>query len=234
VYHIKLTDSRGQTFRNTKWGPGIRHAAERGTTTLCTHTAIHFYSGSTLREALALAVHMNPTHADFRNPRAWVFEPEGEVVTDGTKCGCKAGTTVTEVPLPKVTAEQRAEVAIRCVLEVHSDEGWVAWAEKWLSGEDRSQDAATLAAGRAAASTGCSTIRMVSPLAANRAANAAAEADVAARATIRVTAMVAESVAADAAARAADGAAYLTDIGIAKIAAEVYYREEEAGCTTSS
>jgi hypothetical protein len=150
VHHIKLTDEYGCTLGSTYWGPGVRHRADPGPVQLCTNTAIHFYSGDTLQEALALAVHMGVVHVGFFNPRAWVFSPEGEVVSDGTKCGCKAGTTVEEVDLPKVTLEQRVEVAIRCAWEVCEDAEWRSWAEKWLSGEDRSAYAAGAAAWGAA------------------------------------------------------------------------------------
>jgi hypothetical protein len=216
VYHIKLTNARGYTYGGTYWEPGARHEAAPGPTEICTDTAIHFYSGGTLQEAISLAVHMNPIHANFWAPRAWVFEPEGEVVSDdGTKCGCKAGTTVTEVPLPKVTVEQRAEVAIRCALKVHSEERWVAWAEKWLSGEDRSWEAAAGAAARAIA---------LAAWAAARAARAAEAARAPAGGVMEVETR---------AARAAELATDEADTPIAKIAAEVYYREEgTARCTT--
>jgi hypothetical protein len=141
---------------------------------------------------------MNPAHANFRNPRAWVFEPEGEVVSDGTKSGCNTGTTVAEVNLPDVTSEQRVEVAIRCVLELCPHESWVVWAEKWLSGEDRSRSAADDAAARAVAGREW----------------AAAEA--------------AEAVEAADDASAALAAAHSIGVGINKIAASVYYREEPA------
>jgi hypothetical protein len=214
LHHIKLTNAHGRTLGYTQWGPGVRHEAEPRPIKLCTGTAIHFYSGETLQEAVALAVHMNPAHAIFRNPRAWVFEPEGEVVSDdGTKSGCKAGTTVEEVALPEVTSEQRVEVAIRCALKVYSYEGWVAWAEKWLSGEDRSRKAAVDETWMTAA---------------------AAETSVAARAAMRA-AWAATGVleAAHAAWAAAEAAAHSPNTPIAKIAASVYYREEEAAqCTT--
>lgn len=48
-------------------------------------------------------------------------------------------------------AERAVEFAIREVLRVSTDEGWRSWAEKWLSGEDRSEAAASEAAWEAEA-----------------------------------------------------------------------------------
>jgi hypothetical protein len=225
VYHIKLTDEKGQTYGNTQWGYGVRHEAAPGTTTLCTGTAIHCYSGGTLQEALALAVHMNPIHAGFRHPRAWTFKTEGRGVSDGTKSGYKAGTTRADVPLPKVTLEQRVEVAIRCALKVDSEGPWAAWAEKWLSGEDRSGKAAARA--ETLADSEWEDGAVLAAVAAAEAARAEDEDDVDAL-------KEAESAAEDEAAWSVESAARDVDIDVANIAASVYYREEEAECTTSS
>jgi hypothetical protein len=99
---------------------------------------------------------MNPIHANFQNPRLW--EAEGEVaLRDGQlKCGCKTLTTVREIPLPKITTEMRVRFAIMCAKEVCAYPAWNAWADGWLSGEDRTQaadaaDAAATAARAAAA-----------------------------------------------------------------------------------
>jgi hypothetical protein len=222
VYHIKLTDAHGRTYGDTYWGPGVRHEAVSALAApqLCTSAAIHFYSGDTLQEALALAVHMNPVQGAFLLPRAWVFEPEGEVVTDHVKFGCKAGTTVEEVALPRVILEQRVEVAIRCALEVCRVPAWREWAKKWLSGEDRSEEAAA-EAGREA----YWIVERASAMAARAAESLASGFD-----------PVGAKLKAAGAAAVADESGWgpRGTVPIAKIAASVYYREEEADCTTSS
>lgn len=43
---------------------------------------------------------------------------------------------------PATTDEQRVKFAILCAMEVCDDLSWRQWAEKWLSGEDRSQRSA--------------------------------------------------------------------------------------------
>lgn len=106
---------------------------------LCGPGWIHAY------EHPLIAVLMNPIHADFKTPRLW--EAEGEIaIRDGQlKCGCKALTTVREIPLPAVTTEMRIRFAIMCAKEVCACLSWNAWADKWLSGGDRTQAAAEVA-----------------------------------------------------------------------------------------
>ena len=135
----KLTDSCGKTRNDTQWGPGVSHSGT-GEGELCGPGWIHAY------EHPLVAVLMNPIHADFQNPRLW--ESEGEVgLRDGQlKCGCKTLTTVREIPLPSITTEMRVRFAILCAKEVcASYSAWNAWADRWLSGEDRSEAAAEAA-----------------------------------------------------------------------------------------
>jgi len=132
---FKLTDRDGQTRGRTQWGPGASHSGTGGGG-LCGPGWIHAY------EHPLVAVLMNPIHARVKTPRLW--EAEGEVgLRDGQfKCGCKTLTTVREIPLPAVTTEMRVRFAIMCAAEVCADLPWNAWADRWLSGEDRSAEAA--------------------------------------------------------------------------------------------
>lgn len=143
----KLTDANGCTKNNTQWGENVTHRAQgygAGTGDLCSDRYIHAY------EHPLLAVLMNPIHANFDRPRLW--EAEGEVVTrDGQlKCGCVELTTIREIPVPVMTTDQRVEFAIRCALAVYNETSFVAWANKWLDGADRSAARAAWAAGAAA------------------------------------------------------------------------------------
>ena len=139
----KLTDSYGKTRGGTQWGPGVSHSGT-GEGELCGPGWIHAY------EHPLVAVLMNPIHADFKYPRLW--EAEGEVgLRDGQlKCGCKTLTTVREIPLPSITTEMRVRFAILCAKEVYACLSWNAWADRWLSGEGRTQAAAERAYERAA------------------------------------------------------------------------------------
>jgi hypothetical protein len=172
----KLTDSCGKTRNGTQWGPGISHSGT-GEGGLCGPGWIHAY------EHPLIAVLINPIHANFKNPRLW--EAEGEIaIRDGQlKCGCKTLTTIREIPLPKITTEMRVRFAILCAKEVCADLSWNAWADKWLSDEDRTLAAAEASATRAEASA--AQAAEAAALAAYRSARAAAWAASAARAAAR-------------------------------------------------
>lgn len=131
----KLTDDEGRTYGGCQWGEGIEHTAA-GTGDLCTHGWIHAYTDP------LLAVLLNPIHAHFANPRLW--EAEGEVgKTDhGLKVGCTQLRTVREIPLPGVTTEQRVRFGILAAQAVCRDPAFGAWAVGWLTGADRSIEAA--------------------------------------------------------------------------------------------
>lgn len=105
-----------------------------------------------LYEHPLLAVLLNPIHANFNPATMRLFAAEGEIVArEGQlKCGVKSLTIVEEIPVPTMTTEQRVKFAILCAKEVCKDSTWNAWADKWLSGEDRSEATAARAA-RAAA-----------------------------------------------------------------------------------
>ena len=187
----KLTDGDGQTHNGTQWGPGVSNSGT-GEGELCGEGWIHAY------EHPLVAALLNPIHANFQNPRLW--EAEGEVgLRDGQfKCGCATLTTIREIPLPAITTEMRVRFAIMCAKEVCACLSWNAWADRWLSGEDRTQAAAERARASARAS------------ACEEAAEAAAEgARAAARADARSDAWAARSAAWSAAwsaARAAEAA----------------------------
>ena len=161
----KLTDSCGKTRNDTQWGPGVSHSGT-GVGELCGPGWIHAY------EHPLVAVLMNPIHANIQNPRLW--EAEGEIaMRDGQlKCGCKTLTTVREIPLPSITTETRVRFAILCAKEECADLPWNAWADRWLSGEDRSEAAAGAAAEAARAEAAYRSAR-ASALAAETAASAA-------------------------------------------------------------
>ena len=131
----KLTDSCGKTWGGTQWGPGVSHSGT-GKGELCGPGWIHAY------EHPLIAVLMNPIHARFRTPRLWEAEGEVGLRNGQLKCGCKTLTIIREIPLPSITTEMRVRFAILCAKEVCADLSWNAWADRWLSGEDRSAEAA--------------------------------------------------------------------------------------------
>ena len=142
----KLTDENDQTFGGTQWGEGVTHSGT-GKGELCGPGWIHAYTDP------LLAVLLNPIHANFKNPHLWRATTRcRKVKTDhGLKVGVKTLTTVKRLPLPRVTTEQRARFAVLCAKTVCDDPAWNTWAARWLSGEDRSRQAAMEAAGAATA-----------------------------------------------------------------------------------
>ena len=180
----KLTRQDDTTSgRNTTvtWGANVSHTAAGSGTQLCSSDVIHAYTHP------LLAVLLNPIHANYENPKLW--RCEGAVVADdrGLKVGVKTLTTIEEIPLPVVTIEQRVKFAILCAKQVYKDKQWNEWADKWLSGEDRSARAARAAEAAWAARAAARAAE------AARAAARAAEAAWAARAAAEAAAEAAEA-----------------------------------------
>jgi hypothetical protein len=102
----------------------------------CSDTALHHYAHP------LLAVLFNPIHANIADPVLYEIEIDAEAGTDGLKGWCGAQRLVRRLPLPVITTEQRVEFAIRVAMPLTDDPTWHAWAQRWLSGEDRSEAAA--------------------------------------------------------------------------------------------
>ena len=141
----KLTDEQGRTRagedNELTWAVGVAHKTAGTGTRLCTADVIHAY------EHPLIAVLMNPVHARFNPAKMRLFVAEGEIVArEGQlKCGVHALKIVEEIPVPVLTIEQRVKFAILCAKLVCKDAAWNAWADKWLSSEDRTARSAKAA-----------------------------------------------------------------------------------------
>lgn len=198
----KLTDQALQTHCGFQWTVGEWEETD-GTAGLCGPGWLHFYSDP------ALALIMNPAHANIRKPRLWRVEVSGEFKADrGLKCGWTRARLVEELPLPDVTPAVRVHFAILCAKAAYSDEAFLAWADGWLNGADRTAAAASCAYAASYASA--------SSYAAETAASAAAYA---ASAAYDLAAYAAAGTAA-ASAAAAGSAMDVAAIARAAIAAE--------------
>lgn len=165
----KLTDQNWETRGRTKWGPGVTHGPTSGKGELCGPGWIHAYT------SIELAMMMNSEHANIKDPVCW--EAEGEVgkSDNGLKVGCRTLTTVRIVEPPVVTTEHRVRFAILCAVDVYKEPQFVAWAKSWLSGDDRSERAATAAAAAAwATATAATAVAWATATAAESTALAAA------------------------------------------------------------
>ena len=162
----KLTNGSGMTRGNTQWRENVTHRAEEEGNELCTGQVVHAYRDR------YLAVFHDPIAGSYGDT-ALLWEARGRVVADdGLKVGCKSLTTRRQIPLPVITTEQRVEIAIRTSLLVYKETSYVAWAEGWLSGKDRTRDAARAA--RVAAESADRAARDAAERAARAAERAAA------------------------------------------------------------
>ncbi len=146
MQYYKLTDWNYQTHGWTQWGENITHRAIGTGCNLCTNDVIHVYDHP------LKAAFFNPAHASFNNPILWKCRVRKVVANDGTKVGVKECTTLKRLPLPEITINQRIRAAILAVLLVYKEDSYVTWANNWLSGKDRSAEAAGAAARAAAGS----------------------------------------------------------------------------------
>ena len=133
--NYKLT-TQAMTTRNTQWELGVKQTAKPGDMVLCSDTVLHYYNSP------LLAVLLNPIHADIENPRLFEIKTSKKFVTDQLKFGCKSQTILKEIPLPEITTNQKIAFAILCALEVYQCHPFMTWATNWLSGKDRTADAA--------------------------------------------------------------------------------------------
>jgi hypothetical protein len=131
----KLTDQFFETKNHTLWGEGITHEAAEGDGKLCSKYWLHAYTDP------ILAIMMNPTHANIKNPILW--EAKGEIgISDGTKVGCKKLTTIKQIPLPEINTVQKVAFGILCAKQVCKNVKWNIWADRWLDGSDRTKKSA--------------------------------------------------------------------------------------------
>ncbi len=132
----KLTDQNLQTYNNFQWILGEEQSSP-GTGELCSSGWLHCYTNP------LLAIFLNPIHANFHEPRLFRVEVHGECKIDlGLKEGWSRMKLVEELEFPQPTLTQRIAFGILCAKQVCQDEFWQTWADKWLSGEDRSYESA--------------------------------------------------------------------------------------------
>jgi len=167
---------------------------------LCTGGVIHYYKSK------YIAALMDPIQGSYTKQDGYILRSctvEGEEITDGTKWGAKVVTTGRKIKPVVLTNGQRVEIAIRVSLLVCHEPSYVAWAEKWLDGTDRSATAADDAAYAADAAA-----TYAANAAADAGANAANAAVGAATAAVAIDAAIdAADVAANAVAAAANAIA---------------------------
>ena len=127
----KLTDQDMRTHGGYQWSLGVWHKTS-GWGDLCGPGWLHAYADP------LVALFLNPIHTNIPNPRLFEAEGDGAFRDDnGLKCGVTRLRLTEELPVPTVTIEQRVRFAIGCALTVYTEPSFVAWANGWLSGSDR-------------------------------------------------------------------------------------------------
>jgi hypothetical protein len=163
--YYKLLSKEMSSYKDTKWEIGIPIKIEKTGNTMCSDEVLHCYNHP------LLAVFLNPIHADIKEPKLFEIKVDEIVNNDGLKFASKSQTLINEIPLPKISSEQRIEIGIKIAKTVYKDEKWNEWADKWLSGEDHSITPAANAAALYANATDVYA-SAVAFAAANAAANA--------------------------------------------------------------
>jgi hypothetical protein len=142
-HQIKLTKSDHTSLNGVAWYVGSTveiPEGERGTK-LYRGGMLHVYEGSTAEGAVVLGLMLDPIHDRIGDgSRAKLVR--GEIVArDGQiKAGGHKFEVIQEIEVPKVTTEMRVRFSILCAQAVVRDAypKWSAWAERWLSRDDRS------------------------------------------------------------------------------------------------
>ena len=140
----KLTNQDCMTQNNALWEVGVTKEIslelQNKEAPLCSESWFHFYKDP------LLAVLMNPVHASIEDPRLWLAEASGLIKEEPLKSGTTCLTIIKELKLPVISTAQRIGFGILCTKYVNTDPAWIAWADNWLSGKDRSKDTAAAAA----------------------------------------------------------------------------------------
>jgi len=134
--YCKLTNEYNRTrdgFTNClQWGVGVTHEASGYGHTLYSDKWIYCYADpliAVLRDC------QEGRYCPFAH--LWECLGEGEHLSDGLKWGFRRITTLRELPLPKVTPEQRVHWGILCSLGVYKEQRYAKWAAAWLRGAGR-------------------------------------------------------------------------------------------------
>jgi hypothetical protein len=141
--YYKLLSKEMTSHNDTKWELNVPISIEKPGKEMCTDQVLHCYNHP------LLAVFLKPIHTNIKEPCLFEIVVDEIVNSDGLKFASKSQTLINEIPLPEISTEQRIAISIKIAKTVYKDEKWNEWADKWLSGEDRSS-AAALAAARAA------------------------------------------------------------------------------------
>jgi len=124
------------SYDNFQWEIGKEYTIDRPGNVMCSNDVFHCYNNPLLAEF------MMPMHLFEKDYDLYKIEVPEFVNSDGLKFASKSQTIIEKVERPVITNEQRIEIAIRVAKLVYVNVEWNEWADKWLTGEDRSKESA--------------------------------------------------------------------------------------------
>jgi len=125
-----------RTYKGFQWELGKWYETT-GEGRLCSPSWLHFYNDP------LLGMFMNPIHAGIKNPRLFRAEVEGKFLdNNGLNYGYSRARLIEELTVPQISPVQRVRFAIFCVKEIYKGKKWNEWANNWLSGKNRTTNAA--------------------------------------------------------------------------------------------
>ena len=132
----KLTDQSMQTHNGFQWKLNVQAPALKGGA-LCSGGLYHAYTHP------LLAAFLNPIHANISNPLLFQGFGYGDEVSDnGLKVGFVSMKLTKQIELPSPTTVQRVAFALICAKTVYKEASFVAFADAYLVGSERSEKAA--------------------------------------------------------------------------------------------
>jgi len=124
------------SYNDFKWEIGETYTIDRPGNEMCSRDVFHCYNHPLLAEF------MMPFHLSGKDYDLYKIEVPEFVNSDGLKFASKSQKVIKKVERPVITKENRIEIAIRVAKLVCVNAEWNEWADKWLTGEDRTKSSA--------------------------------------------------------------------------------------------
>jgi len=124
------------SYNDFRWEIGKEYIIIEPGNMMCSNDVFHCYNNPLLAEF------MLPFHLSGNDYDLYKIEVPEFVNNDGLKFASKSQKILEKVDRPVISREQRVEIAIRVAKLVCKDVEWNTWADKWLSGEDRTESSA--------------------------------------------------------------------------------------------
>lgn len=151
--YCKWVSKDMKTMNRTCWDVGVtKKLPEQENLRVDYLGLFHYY-----RHPL-LAVIFKGDHGCGAYKKLYAVKPEGVIVDRVDMSGATTLTLIEEIEAPKLDGNRRIAFFILCALEVCKKDEYVFWAKKWLSGADRSQQSAEVAAAKLAKNTSDLTV----------------------------------------------------------------------------